>query len=68
VVVDHLLPAFADLGYARDQFLHSERAADEVLSLPMFPELTASQREQVSGAVRTLAARSSRAETLAKAV
>jgi dTDP-4-amino-4,6-dideoxygalactose transaminase len=64
----HLLPAFADLGYARGQFPHSERAANEVLSLPMFPELTASQREQVSEAVLNLAARSLRAEILAKAV
>ena len=64
----HLLPAFADLGYARGQFPHSERAANEVLSLPMFPELTASQREQVSAAVLTQAARDVRGESLAKAV
>lgn len=51
----HLLPAFADLGYRAGQFPHSERAANEVLSLPMFPELTAGQRETVCGAVRNLA-------------
>ena len=33
----HLLPAHADLGYRAGQFPHSERAAQEVLSLPMFP-------------------------------
>jgi dTDP-4-amino-4,6-dideoxygalactose transaminase len=51
----HLLPAFADLGYARGQFPHSEQAADEVLSLPMFPGLTAEQCGQVAEAVRSLA-------------
>jgi dTDP-4-amino-4,6-dideoxygalactose transaminase len=52
----HLLPAFADLGYKAGQFPHSERAADEVLSLPMFPELTQAQAEEVSRAVCSLAA------------
>jgi dTDP-4-amino-4,6-dideoxygalactose transaminase len=52
----HLLPAFADLGYQAGQFPHSEQAAREVLSLPMFPELTAAQSEQVAQAVLALAA------------
>ena len=51
----HLLPAFADLGYQAGQFPHSERAAAEVLSLPMFPELTAAQCEEVARAVVNLA-------------
>lgn len=51
----HLLPAHADLGYGEGAFPHSERAAREVLSLPMFPELTAAQREEVAAAVRALA-------------
>jgi dTDP-4-amino-4,6-dideoxygalactose transaminase len=51
----HLLPAYADLGYKAGQFPHSERAANEVLSLPMFPELTAQQGEQVAAAVVALA-------------
>ncbi|SFK76983.1 DegT/DnrJ/EryC1/StrS family aminotransferase [Methylocapsa palsarum] len=54
----HLLPAFGDLGYAAGRFPHSERAASEVLSLPMFPELTEAQSAQVSEAVRSLAATS----------
>jgi dTDP-4-amino-4,6-dideoxygalactose transaminase len=54
----HLLPAFADLGYQAGQFPHSEQAANEVLSLPMFPELTEAQCQEVSNAVRALAAKS----------
>ena len=51
----HLLPAFADLGYRAGQFPYSELAANEVLSLPMFPELTPGQCEEVARAVRNLA-------------
>jgi len=51
----HLLPAFADLGYSAGQFPHAEQAAKEVLSLPMFPEITAAQCETVSRAVLELA-------------
>jgi len=47
----HLLPAYADLGYRAGQFPHSEKAANEVLSLPMFPEITAVQIEMVARAV-----------------
>ncbi len=35
-----------------DDFPESERAANEVLSLPMFPELTHTQIEQVTAAVK----------------
>jgi len=51
----HLLPAYTDLGYTRGDFPHSEQAADEVLSLPMFAELTRAQCEEVSQAVTMLA-------------
>jgi dTDP-4-amino-4,6-dideoxygalactose transaminase len=51
----HLLPAFADLGYRHGQFPEAERAASEVLSLPMYPELTAEQCERVTEAVLELA-------------
>ena len=51
----HLLPAYADLGYKAGQFPHSEKAAAEELSLPMFPELTEKQCETVANAVKELA-------------
>jgi dTDP-4-amino-4,6-dideoxygalactose transaminase len=47
----HLLPAYADLGYKAGAFPHSEEAANEVLSLPMYPELTAAMQEQVAEAL-----------------
>lgn len=52
----HLLPAYADLGYKAGDFPHAEAAAKEVLSLPMFPELTDAQCETVARAVLELAA------------
>ena len=48
----HLQPAYAELGHGVGSFPESERAANEVLSLPMFPELTPTQIEQVCMAVR----------------
>jgi dTDP-4-amino-4,6-dideoxygalactose transaminase len=47
----HLLPAYSDLGYKPGQFPHSEKAAAEVLSLPMYPELTSSAQEVVAAAL-----------------
>ena len=50
----HMLPAYADLGYQPGQFPYAEKAAAEVLSLPMFPELTQKQTETVCAALSKL--------------
>ncbi|HMO46683.1 MAG TPA: DegT/DnrJ/EryC1/StrS family aminotransferase [Rubrivivax sp.] len=63
----HLLPAFSDLGYRAGQFPHSEQAANEVLSLPMFPELTEAQCVEVTAALENIVAGNSQAPSLAKA-
>ena len=43
----HLTPAFSPLGYGPGDFPHAERAATEILSLPLFPQITAAQQERV---------------------
>lgn len=47
----HLQPAHADLGYRAGDFPESERAANEVLSLPMYPELTDALQDEVVHAI-----------------
>lgn len=47
----HLQPALRKLGYAEGSFPESERAAKEVLALPIFPELTHQEQELVVNAV-----------------
>lgn len=44
----HLQPAYADLGYSSGDFPIAEQAAAEVLSLPMFPEMTDQQIESIA--------------------
>ncbi|MEM1087612.1 MAG: DegT/DnrJ/EryC1/StrS family aminotransferase, partial [Pseudomonadota bacterium] len=43
----HLQAVYADLPYRQGQFPKAEQAAHQVLSLPMFPELSADQQETV---------------------
>jgi len=47
----HLLEAYADLGYEAGAFPHSEQAAQEVLSLPMYAELSDEAIDTVVAAV-----------------
>jgi dTDP-4-amino-4,6-dideoxygalactose transaminase len=44
----HLQPLYASLGHETGDFPHAERAAQEVLSLPMYPEL---RNEQIARVV-----------------
>ena len=48
----HLQPAYADLGYGRGDFPRSEEAATQVLSLPLYPELSPQTVAEVAGAVK----------------
>jgi dTDP-4-amino-4,6-dideoxygalactose transaminase len=48
----HLLPAYAHLGHRPDAFPVAEQLASEIMSLPLYPGLTAGQQEQVAAALR----------------
>ena len=54
----HLQKAYAHLGYRTGDFPVTESAASEILSLPMFPSLTAEQQQTVHSAIRSFAANS----------
>lgn len=47
----HEQPCFAYLGYRKGQFPETERICQEVLSLPVYPEMTEAMREEVAAAI-----------------
>ena len=48
----HMQPAYADLGYGPGAFPRAEAAAKQVLSLPLYPEITQEAVAQVASAVQ----------------
>jgi len=48
----HMQKAYADLGYRAGDFPCSEQVASEVLSLPMYAELSSTQRQAIVESVR----------------
>ncbi len=48
----HLQPAYADLGLKKGSFPEAEAAAEEVLSLPIYPELGEDDARRVAKEVR----------------
>ena len=49
----HLQPCFSYLGYQPGSCPEAERAAQEVISIPVYPELTRSQLDEVVDAIRS---------------
>src|SRR5262249_48651156 len=49
----HLQGAFKYLGHNAGDFPVAERVAGEILSLPLFPQITAEQQERVANALRS---------------
>jgi dTDP-4-amino-4,6-dideoxygalactose transaminase len=50
----HLQPAYHDLGYGPGSFPVAEAAADRLLSLPVYPEMTDEQVDYVAAVLRSL--------------
>ena len=57
----HRQPAYAGLGYAPGSLPITEQLCSEVLSLPIFPELSQAQQDAVINAVRTVLSRTAKA-------
>jgi dTDP-4-amino-4,6-dideoxygalactose transaminase len=57
----HLEPALRHLGYARGDFPHAERAAEQVLALPLFAQMTFAEQDHVINALTEFFGRAARA-------
>ncbi|WP_395016194.1 DegT/DnrJ/EryC1/StrS family aminotransferase [Dongia sp.] len=52
----HLQPCFKELGHKKGDFPAAEEQGDRELSLPMYPEMTDAQVEEVAGALKRILA------------
>ncbi len=50
----HLLECYPDLPYKKGDFPHSEWAADSVVSIPVYPELTDAEQDEVIEAIKEI--------------
>jgi dTDP-4-amino-4,6-dideoxygalactose transaminase len=50
----HLQEAYSELGYKRGDFPQSERHADRIMSLPMFPHMTGEQIKYVCDSLKNI--------------
>jgi dTDP-4-amino-4,6-dideoxygalactose transaminase len=58
----HLQPAFSYLGYREGSLPYAESVAREVVSLPIYPELTADEQRRIVGALAAFYGRFARRE------
>jgi len=49
----HLLEAYNHLGYSKGDFENSEKACEEVLAIPLYPEITTKQIETVASSINS---------------
>lgn len=61
----HLQACFAELGYRPGDLPHTERACDEVLSLPVFPEMYPEEQQRVIETVSEYASAATQPKRLA---
>jgi dTDP-4-amino-4,6-dideoxygalactose transaminase len=62
----HLQNAYAPLNYRLGDFPVTERVSAEILSLPMFPHLTAQQQARVAEEILAFSSKASRKRTQAE--
>jgi len=58
----HLQKAYASLNYSRGDFPVAERVAAEMVSLPMFPQLTSDQQARVADEILAFTSKTARTQ------